>query len=222
MNERWLAVPGYPGYEISEDGQVRSVDRTVRGRGGHPKRLKGKLLSQALVGGSGPTGRYYACVLYRDGKRRQVTVHNLVLETFVGPRPEGLVGCHRDDDPANNRLENLYWGTQKQNVGDAIASGRHASAVVAAKTHCPRGHEYTPENTYIRPRGHRECRTCHLEDAKAAYRRKNPDAGIAPADRTHCLRGHPFNEENTYRAPGNPNKRYCRTCLRDRDKRRSS
>lgn len=46
-------------------------------------------------------------------------------------------------------------------------------AINAAKTHCPKGHEYTPENTYYRERGWRHCRTCKLEQCaryKAAKR----------------------------------------------------
>jgi hypothetical protein len=50
-------------------------------------------------------------------------IHNLVLEAFVGPRPEGLLGCHKDDNPANNNIKNLYWGTAKQNTADAIRNG---------------------------------------------------------------------------------------------------
>lgn len=171
--EKWLPVPDYPGYEVSDQGNVRSLDREVRSRWGTPKTLKGKMLARVLAGGSGDTGRYYACVLYRDGKRKQVTVHTLLLATFVCPRPEGMHGCHRDDDPVNNRLENLYWGTQRQNVLDAVVSGRHKSVAEAAKTHCPHGHEYTAENTYIKPRtGHRNCRACHRREVRDAYHNK--------------------------------------------------
>ena len=168
-NERWLSVPGYPGYEVSDQGRVRSLDREVRSRWGTPKTLKGKILSQRLVGGNGSIGRYRACTLFRDGERKPVTVHILMLETFVSPRPEGMWGCHRDDNPANNSLENLYWGSPSENVFDKVRNGHHPDA---NKTHCPQGHEYTEENTYIKPRtGHRECRTCHCDQVKRAYRR---------------------------------------------------
>ena len=100
-------------------------------------------------------------------------VHHLVLEAFIGPRPEGWWGLHRDDDPLNNSVDNLYWGTPDQNVGDAIESGRHISVAKAARTHCPHGHEYTAENTYIRPRGHRECRACHCGQEKRRYAKRH-------------------------------------------------
>jgi hypothetical protein len=171
-DEKWLPVPDYPGYEVSNHGQVRSLDREVGSRWGTPKRLKGRILSQARVGGGGPVGRYDACVLFRDKKRKSLTVHTLVLSAFVGPRPEGMWGLHRDDDPRNNRLENLYWGTPTQNTRDAVSSGRHRSIVQAAKTHCPQWHEYTEGNTYIRPNGSRECRTCHRDQVNRSNRSK--------------------------------------------------
>lgn len=50
-------------------------------------------------------------------------VHTMVLETFVGPRPDGMVGCHNDSDPRNNELGNLRWDTQSANILQAIAEG---------------------------------------------------------------------------------------------------
>lgn len=169
-DERWLAIPGYPGYEVSDHGQVRSLDRDVRSKWGSTKRIRGLTLSQRLVGGSGDCGRYHACVLYREGKRRSVSVHVLVLETFIGPRPDGMVGCHWDDDPNNNHLENLRWATQSANRMDCVRNGNHPDA---NKTHCPQGHEYDAANTYIKPRtGDRNCRACHRDEVNRANRRK--------------------------------------------------
>lgn len=64
---------------------------------------------------------YVSC----NGNRSRY-VHHLVLEAFVGPRPAGdnIVGLHADDNPANNALENLSWGTQSRNLQDAYLRGR--------------------------------------------------------------------------------------------------
>lgn len=59
-----------------------------------------------------------------DGVRRKVYVHHAVLLTFVGPRPPRLEARHLDDDPANNRADNLAWGTKAENGRDR--AGRHA------------------------------------------------------------------------------------------------
>lgn len=203
-DEHWLPVAGYPAYEVSDHGRVRSIDRIGFSRWGTERKFRGRMLSLALIGGT--PAHYPACTLYRDGKGKQVMVHTLVLETFVGPRPEaGMHGCHRDDNPQNNNLENLYWGTPFENGQDALRNGRSAKLQI---THCPQGHEYTEGNTYYSPTsGHRWCRAC--------IRARNK--GNANADRTHCPQGHPYDEANTYRPPGT-NRRACKACLRDRSK----
>jgi hypothetical protein len=54
------------------------------------------------------------------GTTKTRLVHHLVLEAFVGPRPDGQVGCHFDDDPRNNRVENLRWDTSSANALDRV------------------------------------------------------------------------------------------------------
>lgn len=176
--------------------------RRVGTKGGGTRLVPTRILRQQKV--SGTKGRRYnAVTLYRDTVPHQVTVHTLVLKTFVGPRPAGLQACHDDDDTNNNALSNLYWGTPKQNAQDKIENGNCWKSNI---THCPRNHEYTPENTYVIPStGHRMCRTCV----------KAKNKGNANADRTHCPQGHAYDEENTYHVGG---RRQCRTCVRDRSR----
>lgn len=203
-NERWLPIHGYPGYEVSDRGQIRSLDREVASRWGTPRPLKGRILTQVMAGGTGKR-HYRACTLYRDRKPNQLLVHILVLETFVGRRPEKLYGCHRDDDTDNNRIENLYWGTARQNARDMVNNGSCSKSRI---THCPHGHEYTESNTYLIPStGHRICRACV----------KARNKGNANFTRTHCPQGHPYDEANTYRPPGS-NRRMCRACGRNRSR----
>jgi hypothetical protein len=45
------------------------------------------------------------------------------MEAFVGPCPEGMVCCHNDGDPSNNRLENLRFDTHKANCDDKLRHG---------------------------------------------------------------------------------------------------
>jgi hypothetical protein len=161
--------------------------------------VRGKVLQQSSQ------GRYLVVTLYRDGRPKSVSVHRLVLLAFVGPCPDGLEGLHWDDDPANNRLSNLRWGTPGDNQRDCIRNGNHWKVNI---THCPRGHEYTDENTYVAPgSGHRFCRACM--DEKAAAKKTRPHC----RDRTHCPQGHAYDEANTRYAGG---RRYCRTCGRER------
>jgi hypothetical protein len=67
---------------------------------------------------SGATG--YATVVV-GGRSRYV--HRLVLETFVGPCPEGMEACHYDGDRSNNALSNLRWDTRAANAADRIRHG---------------------------------------------------------------------------------------------------
>lgn len=146
---RWLPIPGYGGtYEVSDAGDVRSLDRTDpygRRRRGGARKLR-----------VAPSG-HLSVALSSNGISRTFRVHHLVLEAFVGPRPAGMEGCHWDDDPANNSVGNLRWDTRSANVHDCIRNGNHA---MTNRTHCPEGHEYTPENTYTYPQGNRACREC--------------------------------------------------------------
>lgn len=148
-NEIWKEIPGYEGYyEVSNLGRVRSLDR-INARG---HRLKGQLMSLNPQ----PSG-HHVVALHKDGQRVTVGVHRLVLTTFVGPCPTGMEACHWNDIPDDNRLENLRWGTRSDNRYDASRNGTHN---MVAKTHCPQGHEYSSENTYIKPTGSRVCREC--------------------------------------------------------------
>lgn len=58
------------------------------------------------------------------GQNNQRSVHSLVCAAFHGPRPEGLVCRHLNDEKHDNRPANLKWGTRKENSQDAIVNGR--------------------------------------------------------------------------------------------------
>ena len=59
------------------------------------------------------------------GKRANFYRHRLVAEVYL-PKPNvsGLVVCHKDSNPRNNRVTNLYWGTQKENIQQCIREGK--------------------------------------------------------------------------------------------------
>ena len=121
----------------------------------------------------------FTAALTHDGYGRfwfeggQVMAHRMAYELAVGPIPDGLTldhvaarGCTRRDccNPAH-----LEPTTVRENT----LRGKGLTALHARKTHCHRGHEFTPENTYScgRDGRGRGCRTCRRSDA-ARYRAK--------------------------------------------------
>jgi hypothetical protein len=102
-------VPGFPSYRCGDDGSVWSS------RCGGWKRLKPRPNQKGQL----------KVVLRRDGKSIGWYVSRLILTTFVGPCPDGMVCCHEDDNPTNNALSNLRWDTSKGNSADAIRNKRY-------------------------------------------------------------------------------------------------
>jgi hypothetical protein len=91
---------------------------------------------------------------------RQMLAHRVAWERANGPIPEGYVICHRCDNPPCVNVDHLFLGTQRDNVYDMCAKGRHVGNRYGERETCCHGHDYTPENTYIHPDGSRVCRTC--------------------------------------------------------------
>lgn len=121
MVEEWKDIPECPGYQASSFGRVRSVTRTVKGRAGFKSIRRGMILSPNKHSDRHP----YPCYNLRlpGQPRRMYPAHRLVLWAFVGPQPKGMHVRHLDGDCANNRVENLKYGTQKENQADRKQHG---------------------------------------------------------------------------------------------------
>lgn len=121
VQEVWQPVSGYEGlYEVSNQGRVRSLDRTIKTSSG-PRFFKGQILVPAK---SGPKG--YLMVRLSWPNRKKAYIHALVAEAFHGLRPSGMDCRHLDDDHLNNCANNLAWGTRKENMADARRNGKLA------------------------------------------------------------------------------------------------
>lgn len=100
-------IPDFPDYSAGSNGQIWRR-RMVSGQ---YKWIKLKIQNRC---------GYRRVYLFRNGKRITRSVHHLVLESFVGPRPVGKEGCHSPDPTrSNNNLWNLRWDTHVVNSEDA-------------------------------------------------------------------------------------------------------
>ncbi len=103
---RWLQVPGYPEYEVSENGLVSRGGSILK-----PCRMK--------------RGGYIAVSLWQYGKGKTWPVHQLVCMAFHGPRPTPKHhAAHDDGDKDNNHESNVLWKTKKENEADKVRHGR--------------------------------------------------------------------------------------------------
>lgn len=140
----WRRHPIHTHIEVSDLGNVRAlayVDKRGNRRSAKPR--KTQLDSHGYP------------VIKVEGRTRKV--HHLVLETFVGPRPDGMETLHGDSNPGNPALSNLRWGTQIENSQQRVTDGHDAQA---RRTHCLRGHVLGAPKTQGSRRGWRECKAC--------------------------------------------------------------
>lgn len=131
-HEIWRAIPKYEGrYEISSMGRVRSVDREVV-QFGHKKNytriMLGKEIKQKLQNGG-----YSIVRLCKNGVCRAMSVHRLVLETFLPNADKTLQANHINGDKTDNRLSNLEWVTQSENIKHSYSCLKRKSICVPVK-----------------------------------------------------------------------------------------
>ena len=113
--ETWKDVTDYEGlYQVSDLGHVRSL-----------KCGKVRLLKP------GTDGRgYFQIKFSRDGKTKEFPIHRLVAEAFI-PNPSNFpVINHKDENPANNAVNNLEWCTAKYNTNYGTCQVRRSAKIV--------------------------------------------------------------------------------------------
>lgn len=103
----YKSIPGFDNYLVGDDGSVWS--KTTK-----------RIIAQEDTREYG----HLRVSLWNGNKRHRFYVHRLVLTVFVGPCPEGMECRHLNGDASDNRLENLRWGTSKENSEDTARLGR--------------------------------------------------------------------------------------------------
>ena len=107
--ELWKDIQGYEGYyQVSNEGRVKSLERDVEWRG-TIRHQSERILKESTH------NRGYKRVRLCDGKSNIKLVHRLVAEAFI-PNPNNYPMInHKDENPSNNRVENLEWCTAQYN-----------------------------------------------------------------------------------------------------------
>ena len=121
MQEIWRDVVGFEeSYQVSNTGRVRSKSRLIvmsasQKSASYVSRRKGRILKP----GKSSNG-YFTVSL---GSRNSKTLHSLVAEAFIGPCPDGCEVLHIDGSRTNNCVDNLRYGTRRENIMDAVKHG---------------------------------------------------------------------------------------------------
>jgi hypothetical protein len=110
-------VPGFPSYFVGSDGTLWS-------------RSRGYVAGWQRIRPSANWKKQWSASLHRDGRGYRRAICRLIIETFIGPCPEGCEACHFPDrDSSNNNLRNLRWDTRKANSDDSLTHGTRAMGV---------------------------------------------------------------------------------------------
>ena len=110
--EVWKLIPEIDGYVVSNYGRVMSLPRLGNS-------LTGKIATNGRVGKILKPRKqlhgYWQVGLRVNGKQKFEYVHRLVAKAFLKTRRGCDIVMHKDDNPSNNHLSNLKWGTHYQN-----------------------------------------------------------------------------------------------------------
>jgi hypothetical protein len=118
-NEQWKDIPGYEGrYQVSDLGNVKSLDIVVLKRDGKTVAKKGKIKAFYL-----DCAGYKQVHLYMNGNAKHCKIHRLVADMFVKGKKENLQVNHINGIKTDNRACNLEWVTQKENMKHAYNIG---------------------------------------------------------------------------------------------------
>lgn len=121
IDELWKPVVGHENvYEVSDQGRVRSLARRVRLLTRTGEETSRSVALRILRPGRVSSGHVSVAI----GKGNTRLVHQLVLEAFVGPCPEGCEVLHLNHSPDDNRLSNLKYGTRSENLRMDYAAGK--------------------------------------------------------------------------------------------------
>ena len=125
MAECWKDVTGFPGYQVSDCGRVRTHNKVTRNEMYDRREWKDRILKQKV-------GKDKCCrvCLWKDGSEHTVLVHRLVANEFCGQNiGTDLTVNHKDGNRLNNNADNLEWMTRADNIRYGFEHGQYTSMI---------------------------------------------------------------------------------------------
>lgn len=115
--EIWKDIEGYEGlYQVSNEGRVKSIERTITMSNGRPRLIRERILKQSLQ-----SKGYYFVILCNDSEGKHKYVHRLVAEAFIPNLENKPCIDHINTIRTDNRVENLRWCTNKENCNNPLS-----------------------------------------------------------------------------------------------------
>lgn len=119
IQEQWKDITGYEGYyQVSDLGNVRSIDRYVLHKNGTLMPIKGRLLRGAIA-----KNGYIQIILCVECVKKNLMVHRVVGKHFLRPQDSKSQINHINGIKTDNRAENLEWCTPSENIKHAYRNG---------------------------------------------------------------------------------------------------
>ena len=111
--EKWKDIEGYEGlYQVNQNGEIKALSKVIEIGNGAKRYHPEKLMKTTRRG----VDRDYLCVvLYKDKKPKMYSLHRLVAAAFIDNVNNHPLVMHMDDNPSNNSVSNLKWGTYSEN-----------------------------------------------------------------------------------------------------------
>lgn len=126
--EEWKPIKGFEGlYEVSNMGRVLSLER-ISIHGNKVGGLSNIPVHKRIIYHNMTKRGYLIISLNKDGKQHYYSLHRIVALHFCDGYRQGLVVNHKDENPTNNRADNLEWCTQKYNQHYGTGIERQAKA----------------------------------------------------------------------------------------------
>lgn len=142
-NKEFKQYPRNHTYFVSRDGEIYST-------------FSKRLLKSSLRGREGK--EYLSVDIYIDGKQKHIYIHKMVYETWEHLVPHNTQINHKDDNQFNNNIDNLYIGTQQENINDCKLNNRRIGNIFYLVVYDKNTHKtlvFIPSQNFIKYCGHK-------------------------------------------------------------------